>query len=171
VHHALELVAAAPPEQSTSSVAAALWYPYRAFPEQAVTRWAARSYQVFDGLLTERQAGVRQRTGRELFRAPAADPWWRDAVPGFAPSLTGRPTDRLRRRVRTDRSGGGHGTASTLATRPDRCSRRHGHLEDGRGPRCGSRRCRRRGELHRPRRARARPRPLHAADPRPDRRR
>jgi D-amino-acid oxidase len=81
--HRVELVAAAPPEQSTSSVAAALWYPYRAFPEQAVTRWAARSYQVFDELLTERQAGVRQRTGRELFRAPAADPWWRDAVPGL----------------------------------------------------------------------------------------
>jgi D-amino-acid oxidase len=79
--HRVELVAAGPPEQSTSSVAAALWYPYRAFPEQAVTRWAARSYQVFDELLTEPAAGVRQRTGRELFRESTADPWWRDAVP------------------------------------------------------------------------------------------
>ena len=79
--HRVELVAAAPPEQSTSWVAAALWYPYRAFPEQAVTRWAARTYQVFDELLAEPAAGVRQRTGRELFRESTADPWWRAAVP------------------------------------------------------------------------------------------
>jgi D-amino-acid oxidase len=78
--HQVELVAETPPEQTTSSVAAALWYPYRALPEEAVTRWAARSYQVLTALQRE-PAGVRQRTGRELFRSATPDPWWRNAVP------------------------------------------------------------------------------------------
>jgi D-amino-acid oxidase len=79
--HSVEIVTAAPPEKTTSSVAAALWYPYRAFPREAVARWAAGGFTALTELAADPRTGVRSRTGRELFRAPAPDPWWRDAVP------------------------------------------------------------------------------------------
>ncbi|MFL6161812.1 MAG: FAD-dependent oxidoreductase [Jatrophihabitantaceae bacterium] len=81
--HAVEVVAAATGEHTTSAVAAALWYPYRAYPQEAVIGWAARTYDVLCGLTADPSAGVRLRLGRELFRQPAADPWWRPAVPGL----------------------------------------------------------------------------------------
>lgn len=81
--HRVEVVSAAPPERTTSAVAAALWYPYRALPEREVTRWAAVTYQVLAGLEGVPAAGVRMRCGRELFRERTPDPWWRDAVPAL----------------------------------------------------------------------------------------
>ncbi len=81
--HAVRLVAAAAPERTTSSVAAALWYPYRALPREAVTRWSAVTFDVLAGLVDVADAGVRLRTGRELFTEAQPDPWWRDAVPAL----------------------------------------------------------------------------------------
>jgi D-amino-acid oxidase len=81
--HTVEIMAAAPPQETTSSIAAALWYPYRAFPQDAVARWAAGGFAALSELTGDPRAGVRARTGRELFRAPAPDPWWRDAVPSL----------------------------------------------------------------------------------------
>lgn len=75
------MVAAQMGEGTTSSVAAALWYPYRAYPERDVTRWSATTYEVLCGLTSDPSAGVRLRLGRELFRQPTPDPWWREAVP------------------------------------------------------------------------------------------
>jgi D-amino-acid oxidase len=68
---------------TTSDVAAALWYPYRALPEALVTRWAARTYDELLRLVDVAGAGVVLRDGTELFVEPVGDPWWRDAVPGF----------------------------------------------------------------------------------------
>jgi D-amino-acid oxidase len=81
--HDVTVVAARPPLRTTSAVAAALWYPYRALPREAVTRWSAITFQVLLGLLEVPGAGVRMRTGRELFRQEQPDPWWRDAVPAL----------------------------------------------------------------------------------------
>ena len=81
--HDVRVVAAAAPEHTTSSVAAALWYPYRALPREAVTRWSAVTYGVLAGLVSTPGAGVRLRTGRELFLEAQPDPWWRDAVPAL----------------------------------------------------------------------------------------
>lgn len=81
--HVVDVVAAATGEHTTSSVAAALWYPYRAYPADAVTRWSAISYRVLAGLVADPAAGVRLRAGRELFHRPVADPWWRAAVPAL----------------------------------------------------------------------------------------
>jgi D-amino-acid oxidase len=72
------------PGQTTSAVAAALWYPYRAYPADLVTRWSARAYEVFTALADDPGVPVRVRHGRELWREPVPDPWWRDAVRGFA---------------------------------------------------------------------------------------
>lgn len=83
--HRVRVVAAEPPERTTSAVAAALWYPYRAFPEHQVTGWSAGGHQRLARLATVPGTGVRMRWGRELLPAPAPapDPWWRSAVPEF----------------------------------------------------------------------------------------
>lgn len=81
--------AAATSPDTTSDVAAALWYPYRALPEQLVTGWAARTYADLLRLVGTPGAGVVLRAGTELFVEPVADPWWRDAVPGFRRAVAG----------------------------------------------------------------------------------
>jgi D-amino-acid oxidase len=79
--HRVRIVADLPPARTTSAVAAAIWYPYRAFPRRQVTRWSARSYQLLGELAGDPGSGVRLRRGRELFREPTPDPWWIEAVP------------------------------------------------------------------------------------------
>ena len=70
-----------PVEATTSAVAAALWYPYRALPEEPVTRWAAATYDMLSILSVRPETGVRLVRGRELSRSPLPRPWWADAVP------------------------------------------------------------------------------------------
>jgi D-amino-acid oxidase len=70
------------PAETVSAVAAALWYPYRALPEDKVARWAKTSYDVLSQLAAdEPAAGVRMRWGTELLRSRSDEPWWRAAVP------------------------------------------------------------------------------------------
>ena len=76
------IVAADPPERTTSAVAAAIWYPYRAYPEREVLRWGRRTFEVFEELTAEPETGVRMREGLELRRERAGEPWWAGAVPG-----------------------------------------------------------------------------------------
>src|SRR5215216_1203469 len=78
---AADVVAREPPERTTSAVAAALWYPYRAFPRERVAGWSARGFEVLSELAGVPGAGVRMRRGTELVPETAPDPWWRDAVP------------------------------------------------------------------------------------------
>jgi D-amino-acid oxidase len=82
--HEVRVRAADPPHATTSAIAAAIWYPYRAYPEHDVTRWSGRTYSVLSDLAAAEGTGVAMRTGRELFRAPTPDPWWAEAVPEFA---------------------------------------------------------------------------------------
>jgi D-amino-acid oxidase len=79
--HRVRVVAAATGTDTTSAVAAALWYPYRAAPPDKVTRWSAETFGELSRLAGEPGSGVRMRWGRELFRVPTADPWWVSAVP------------------------------------------------------------------------------------------
>jgi D-amino-acid oxidase len=79
--HRVGLIAAVPPGETTSVVAAAIWYPYLAYPRDLVTRWSTVAYRELVGLAAEPGTGVRMRRGRELFRQPAPDPWWLPAVP------------------------------------------------------------------------------------------
>jgi len=71
------------PLESTSAVAAAIWYPYRALPENLVTMWSKASYGAFEVLARQSGTGVSMVEGTEVFRSPAADPWWRAAVPNL----------------------------------------------------------------------------------------
>src|SRR3954451_17975839 len=81
---AADIVARQPPLATTSAVAAALWYPYRAFPRERVAGWSARGFEVLSALSDEPGSGVRMRWGRERVAAGTPDPWWREAVPTFA---------------------------------------------------------------------------------------
>jgi D-amino-acid oxidase len=79
--HHVDVLARDLPLETTSSVAGALCHPYRAYPFERVTSWAARSYEVFAGLESP-ETGVTMREGTELLRTPG-DPWWASAVPSM----------------------------------------------------------------------------------------
>lgn len=78
---------AAPPEQTTSRVAAAFWHPYRAEPMDRVGPWAAVSYQRFTEIATDPvrgpAAGVVMREAIELFEQHRPDPPWGRYVATF----------------------------------------------------------------------------------------
>jgi D-amino-acid oxidase len=86
---AADVVAREPPERTTSAVAAALWYPYRAFPRERVDGWSARGFAVMGELAGVAGSGVRMRWGLERVAADAGDPWWRPAVPTFSRTADG----------------------------------------------------------------------------------
>jgi D-amino-acid oxidase len=81
--HRVDVVARDLPLETTSAVAAALWYPYRALPQDRVTAWSATSYAAFAALAADDGTGVRMRWGTEVLPEPRADPWWVGAVPGL----------------------------------------------------------------------------------------
>jgi D-amino-acid oxidase len=78
--HRVEVLARDLPLETTSVVAAALWYPYLALPQERVTAWAEKSYAAF-ATLADGNAGVQMLPGTEVLHEPAADPWWMSAVP------------------------------------------------------------------------------------------
>ncbi|KIG16961.1 D-amino-acid oxidase [Enhygromyxa salina] len=68
------------PEQTTSSKAAAFWYPYRVDPIERVGPWAAVGYERFariaGNLTLGPTAGVIMREAIEVFPEPVPDPPW-----------------------------------------------------------------------------------------------
>ncbi len=79
--HQVSVVARDLPLETTSSVAAALWYPYRAYPFERVVAWAATTYAELAGLAADDTTGVSMVEGTEVLRAASAPPWWASAVP------------------------------------------------------------------------------------------
>jgi D-amino-acid oxidase len=78
-------------EATTSSVAAAMWYPYRAYPFERVLGWADASYVEFADLARRvPAAAVLMRAGTELLRDDGPEPWWAGAVPDLV-KVTGPP--------------------------------------------------------------------------------
>ena len=64
--HRVDVVARDLPLETTSAVAAAIWYPYLAEPPDSVARWAAASRRAFEALADEPGAGVRMAEGTEV---------------------------------------------------------------------------------------------------------
>jgi D-amino-acid oxidase len=81
--HAVQIVARELPPNTTSNVAAAVWYPYRAYPQELVNRWARESYAVFAELASLPESGVAMSAGLEIFEYTVGDPAWRATLPGF----------------------------------------------------------------------------------------
>ena len=80
--HRVDVVARDLPRETTSAVAAALWYPYRALPYDRVLGWAQRSYDVFESLAkVASSSGVSMLRGDEVLREKTELPWWAEAVP------------------------------------------------------------------------------------------
>jgi D-amino-acid oxidase len=82
-----DVIARDAPDATTSAVAAALWYPYRALPADRVTAWSAATYEELSRLAGS--AGVRMLAGTEVLDPGAPDPWWRDAVPDLRRTSAG----------------------------------------------------------------------------------
>lgn len=82
--HRVDVLARDLPRETTSAVAAAIWYPYRAWPEDRVLGWARETYDAFAVLAAERpESGVRMREGTEVVARRDERPWWAGAVPGL----------------------------------------------------------------------------------------
>ncbi|MCL4869549.1 MAG: FAD-binding oxidoreductase [Anaerolineae bacterium] len=69
--------------QTTSAAAAAIWYPYKAYPPERVLAWSKRSYQAYQTLSHHPAAGVTLVRLHELLPYPAGEPWWQAAVPEY----------------------------------------------------------------------------------------
>jgi D-amino-acid oxidase len=82
--HRVDVLARDLPLETTSSVAAAIWYPHLAHPQDRVTAWGRATYDELARLAGMGVEGVVLRRGTELLGAPTPDPWWVGAVPSLA---------------------------------------------------------------------------------------
>ncbi len=83
--HRVDVIARDLPRETTSAVAAALWYPYRALPYDRVLAWSRSSYDAFAQLAAEApESGVAMRRGVEVLPGPEERPWWAEAVPDLS---------------------------------------------------------------------------------------
>ncbi|HYI02926.1 FAD-dependent oxidoreductase [Hyalangium sp.] len=81
--HTVEIRARELPPHTTSDVAAAVWGPYRAFPQDRVTAWARRTFNVLCELAARPEAGIQVVRGVELFNEAPPEPWWAPCVPSL----------------------------------------------------------------------------------------
>ena len=65
----VHLFAAEPPDQTTSAVAAAMWFPYDAEPAARVIPWALETYEVFQILSRDPATGVSMIELRQFCRS------------------------------------------------------------------------------------------------------
>ncbi len=82
----VDVIARELPPETTSSVAAAMWYPYLAYPRERVEAWSLQTLAVLDELADDPANGVVRRWGVELLRERAPRPPWSHQVEGFAPA-------------------------------------------------------------------------------------
>jgi D-amino-acid oxidase len=71
------------PPDTTSNIAAAVWYPYDAGSNERAVKWGAIAYETFGELAGAPRTGVISRNVLELLAEPNPDgPWWKASVPG-----------------------------------------------------------------------------------------
>jgi D-amino-acid oxidase len=81
--HTVRIMARELPPHTTSNIAAAVWYPYKAYPQELVNHWGRVAYAVFEELARLPGAGVAMAPGLEIFERSAGDPGWRSGLPGY----------------------------------------------------------------------------------------
>jgi len=77
--HAVRIVATATDDATTSAIAGACWFPYRAGPPARVAAWAAETRTWLDTLAADRSTGVDPVTGYEItdeIGEVLPTPWW-----------------------------------------------------------------------------------------------
>ncbi|WP_344308627.1 FAD-dependent oxidoreductase [Fodinicola feengrottensis] len=81
--HRVRVLAADLPAQSTSNLAAAIWYPTGFGPQAGVLDWAAVAFRTYEEMAANGVPGVLMRDSRQLLREPPdGQPWWAGAVGG-----------------------------------------------------------------------------------------
>ncbi|TCO32886.1 D-amino-acid oxidase [Kribbella steppae] len=83
--HRVEVVAAEPPQATTSAVAGALWGPWLVEPRGPILPWAAHSLKVLRELADQPDTGVRVATGIEVSRTKYDPPGWASLLPDRKP--------------------------------------------------------------------------------------
>ncbi|MEO7094549.1 MAG: FAD-dependent oxidoreductase [Polyangiales bacterium] len=94
--HTVRIIAAATGANTTSDVAGAVWFPYRAGPPHKVAVWAGRTRSWLETIAPDHSAGVDLLTGYEITTDEGMDPprpWWAAAIEvSRAPApVTGAP--------------------------------------------------------------------------------
>ncbi|GAA5147731.1 FAD-dependent oxidoreductase [Pseudonocardia eucalypti] len=82
----VRVVAAGPVRESTSYLAAAVWFPTHVGPAGAVARWGAHAYRVFAEQAACGVPGVVMRESMALYRQPPGEPEWAEQVGGVRPA-------------------------------------------------------------------------------------
>ena len=77
------IVTKALPAETTSAVAAAVWYPYKAYPRNRVLGWSRATLDVLYDLARDPATGCSLLPLVDLFETPVPDPWWKGAVRSF----------------------------------------------------------------------------------------
>ncbi len=68
------------PADTTSAVAAAIWFPYKTGPLEAVNRWSRATYRVLETLSENPETGVKMVQFTEFVQSKEST-WWLDAIP------------------------------------------------------------------------------------------
>ena len=79
----VQIIAKDLPPATTSDVAAAIWYPYRCYPEEKALHWGKQALETCYELSEVDHSGVSIVEFTEYLPEPAADPWWKNAVKQF----------------------------------------------------------------------------------------
>jgi D-amino-acid oxidase len=75
------IVTAAPPRETTSVAAGAIWGPVRCGPPDRTHKWASTGLAVLSELASEPKTAIRQVSGMEVAAGPATPPEWLNLVP------------------------------------------------------------------------------------------
>lgn len=66
---------------TTSDLAAAVWYPFRCGPQDRALLWSRRTFRALRGLARDATTGVTMVPGIDLHELDdGSDPWWQEAV-------------------------------------------------------------------------------------------
>jgi len=78
---------------TTSDVAAALWYPFLSAPVEKTDAWGSRTYDILKLLTADEKAGIQMVQTFEYFRSKQEDPSWMDTVDKFERITENLPSD------------------------------------------------------------------------------
>lgn len=85
-HFSVKIIAKDLPPDTTSDIAAAFWYPYRAYPQELVLRWSKISLDAFYLESETKDSCVVVKKLIEVFDGPLVEPWWKELVSNFRPA-------------------------------------------------------------------------------------
>ncbi len=78
---------------TTSDVAAALWYPFLSAPVEKTDVWGSNTYNVLKKLSIQNDTGVSMSQTHEYFRSFQPDPSWKDVVDNFERTNENLPSE------------------------------------------------------------------------------